>query len=96
MKSRTNSPNTEALHAFPSVDVAVLQTLFDLAPDVAFFVKDALGRYVTVNDSLVIRHGLKRKSDAIGKYAVFDWYPALPTERIILYARGGNRPKQEG
>ena len=68
MKSRTNSPNTEALHAFPSVDVAVLQTLFDLAPDVAFFVKDALGRYVTVNDSLVIRHGLKRKSDVIGKY----------------------------
>lgn len=41
--------------------------MFDQAPDVAFFVKDAAGRYVTVNDSLLIRHGLHRKEEALGK-----------------------------
>jgi len=49
-----------------SIDVTILSSLFDAAPDVAFFVKDATGRYVTVNDSLVKRHGLNSKSDAIG------------------------------
>ena len=67
MKPRTTTPNDEPRHAFPAVEVSVLQALFDLAPDVAFFVKDAAGRYVAVNDSLVMRHGLKRKSEAIGK-----------------------------
>ena len=68
MKSRTATPKTELRNTFPAIEVAVLQTLFDLAPDVSFFVKDDVGRYVTVNDSLVLRHGLKHKSDAIGKY----------------------------
>jgi len=68
MKSRTTTPNNEPRDTFPAIEVSLLQTLFDLAPDVAFFIKDAQGRYVTVNDSLVMRHGLKRKSDAIGKY----------------------------
>ena len=67
MKSRTITSNDELRDSFPAVEVNLLQALFDLAPDVAFFVKDAQGRYVTVNDSLVMRHGLKRKSDAIGK-----------------------------
>lgn len=50
-----------------SIDVNILSSLFDVAPDVAFFVKDASGRYVMVNDSLVKRHGLGCKRDAIGK-----------------------------
>lgn len=45
----------------------VLTSLFDLTPDVAFFVKDTDGRYVAVNESLIARHGLKQASDAIGK-----------------------------
>jgi AraC-like DNA-binding protein len=49
------------------VEVALLERLFDRSPDVAFFVKDSLGRYVTVNDSLVERHGLNSKSQVIGK-----------------------------
>lgn len=67
MKSRTTTPKNEHRETFPAIDVTLLQTLFDLAPDVAFFVKDAEGRYVAVNDSLVMRHGLKHKSNAIGK-----------------------------
>ena len=67
MKLRTNPPIDDIRNALPAVDVALLQTLFDQAPDVAFFVKDAQGRYVAVNESLVTRHGLKHKSDVLGK-----------------------------
>ena len=67
MKSRTNTPIDDIRDALPAVEVALLQTLFDQAPDVAFFVKDAQGRYVAVNESLVMRHGLKHKSDVLGK-----------------------------
>nr|WP_123784742.1 AraC family transcriptional regulator [Pirellula staleyi] len=49
------------------VEIGLLERLFDRAPDVAFFVKDAAGRYVAVNESLVARHGLKSKSQVIGK-----------------------------
>jgi AraC-like DNA-binding protein len=50
-----------------SIDIGLLESLFDMVPEVAFFVKDAHGRYLAVNNSLVARHGLKRKSDAYGK-----------------------------
>ena len=49
------------------VDVLVLEKLFDQASDVAFFIKDTSGRYVAVNTSLVERHGLRHKSQVIGK-----------------------------
>lgn len=51
----------------PAVDVAALVQLFDQVPDSTFFVKDSHGRYLAVNASLVERHGLKQKSQAIGK-----------------------------
>jgi AraC-like DNA-binding protein len=50
-----------------AVDVGTLEVLFDQMPDVAFFVKDIEGRYRTVNDSLVARHGLSTKDQALGK-----------------------------
>ena len=49
------------------VDIALLERRFDRSPDVAFFVKDAAGGYVAVNESLVARHGLKSRSQVIGK-----------------------------
>ncbi len=68
MKSRTTKPNSARNSELPAIDIHLLQTLFDLSPDVAFFIKDAAGRYLAVNESLVLRHGLKNKSEAIGKY----------------------------
>lgn len=50
-----------------SVATWVLAELFDHAPDLAFFVKDAAGRYVAVNDSLVKRHGYQHKSQVLGR-----------------------------
>ena len=49
------------------VEVTLLERLFDRSPDVAFFVKDAVGRYVAVNESLVARHGLQHKSQVLGR-----------------------------
>jgi len=53
--------------AASSVDMRLLEQLFDHTPDIAFFIKDRLGRYVIVNDSLVERHGLHRKSQMLGR-----------------------------
>jgi AraC-like DNA-binding protein len=49
------------------VDVALLEQMFDFVPDTAFFVKDRDGRYLAVNNSLIERHGLRRKDQAIGR-----------------------------
>jgi AraC-like DNA-binding protein len=66
IKSRTMTDRVSICGLDP-IDVGVLQTLFDLNPDVAFFVKNTAGEYIVVNESLIARHGLKRKSDALGK-----------------------------
>lgn len=67
MKSRTTPPRSPVPHDLRAIDLRVLTSLFDLTPEVAFFVKDADGRYVTVNESLIARHGLQQTGDAIGK-----------------------------
>lgn len=72
-----------------SIDVPLLVTLFDQASDVAFFVKNSLGQYIAVNDSLLNRHGLKKKSEAIGKRPFeicpgeFGRVPADQDERVL-------------
>ncbi|WP_190287794.1 AraC family transcriptional regulator [Massilia sp. MB5] len=48
-------------------DVFFAETLFDALSDVVFFVKDSMGRYVVVNDTLVRRCGLKEKAALIGR-----------------------------
>jgi len=49
------------------VDIRLLEQLFDHMADTAFFIKDLSGRYVSVNDSLVERHGLRGKSQLLGR-----------------------------
>ena len=44
-----------------------LEPLFDVLPDVVFFVKDMEGRYTHANLTLVRRLGLKQRSDVIGR-----------------------------
>lgn len=46
------------------------EALFDQIPDTVFFQKDRLGRYMTVNQTLVERCGLASKDDLIGRSAV--------------------------
>jgi len=48
------------------MDARVIEQVTDLMHDTAFFVKDAAGRYLVVNQSLVERHGLRNKSQMLG------------------------------
>ena len=50
-----------------SIDIDLLSSLFDCAPDVAFFVKNSTGQYIAINNSLVDRHGLQDKEQILGK-----------------------------
>jgi len=54
---------------------ALVEELFDHVPEAVFFVKDAAGRYVAVNQSLVERCGLRDKSQLLGRH-VRELYPA--------------------
>ena len=56
-----------AARAASCVDLAILEQLFDHTPDIAFFIKDAAGRYLAVNHSLLERHGLRDKSQMLGR-----------------------------
>lgn len=50
-----------------SLPLGIVAELFESVPEVAFFVKDHLGRYTAVNQSLLLRAGLKRREDLLGK-----------------------------
>ena len=52
---------------FESLDgILPVDRLFDGVSDIVFFVKDALGRYMAVNDTLATRCGLAGKEAALG------------------------------
>lgn len=75
------------------VNVEVLERLFDEAPDVAFFIKDEEGRYLSVNQSLVERHGFSRKNEMTGKRpsdicpGAFGEVPAEQDAKVISSGR---------
>ena len=93
MKPRTKSPRIPESKAPRSIDLSLLESLLDLAPDVAFFVKDVEGRYLLVNESLLLRHGLRRKYEAIGKRPCeicpgdFGRIPTEQDERVLRTGR---------
>lgn len=49
------------------VDARLVEEVANLMHDTAFFIKDASGRYLVVNQSLVERHGLRDKSQMLGR-----------------------------
>lgn len=53
--------------AASGVEMQLLEQLFDHTPDLAFFIKDADGRYLAMNRSLLERHGLRDKSQMLGR-----------------------------
>ncbi len=67
MTSKAVQAEARLLRSPQVVDIAILEQMFDFVPDTAFFVKDCEGRYLAVNKSLIERHGLQRKEQAIGR-----------------------------
>jgi AraC-like DNA-binding protein len=62
---------------------AVTEALFDALPDVVFFIKDAAGRYVRVNQTLADRCAGGEKSRLIGKRPS----EVFPAALAVSYAR---------
>jgi len=60
----------------------LVEELFDLLPDVVFFVKDVACRYVAVNSTLVRRLGGRRREDLIGR-TTRDLFPAPLGQRYL-------------
>ena len=63
-------------------ELANIEQLFDHVPDTAFFIKDAKGRYLAVNQSLVERVGCRDKKELLGR----DVREVFPRELAQLYA----------
>ena len=49
------------------LNARLIEQVADLMHDTAFFIKDAAGRYVVVNQSIVERHGFTDKSQMLGR-----------------------------
>lgn len=62
-------------------ELLALAELFEHLPDAAFFVKDRIGRYLVVNQSLVERVGYRHKRDVLGRH-VREIFPAEFAERF--------------
>ncbi len=74
------------------IDARMVEQVADLMHDTAFFIKDAAGRYLVVNRSLVERHGLRDKSQMIGRRPCEICpgdYGAIPTEQDEQVLRTG-------
>lgn len=74
--------------------------LFDGVPDTVFFVKDAGGRYLAVNDTLAVRCGLAGKEQVLGRTADELFPPPLgdafvQQDREILQGGPGIRDRLE-
>ena len=72
MHSRMKLSITTALRAAASrtdagVAMRLLAQLFEHTPDTAFFINDAQGRYIAVNQSLLERHGLRSRAQMLGR-----------------------------
>lgn len=67
MRSKARQYEVRSPRSPQGVEIAVLEQMFDFVPDTAFFVKDREGRYLAVNKSLIERHGLKSKDEALGR-----------------------------
>ncbi len=52
-----------------TVGMLPVDRLFDGVADIVFFIKDAAGRYMAVNDTLAVRCGLEGREQAIGRTA---------------------------
>ena len=91
-KAATAFPGILSTQGTLLMDARMIELVADLMHDTAFFIKDASGRYLVVNQSLVERHGLKHKSQMLGRRPCDVCpgdYGRIPTEQDEQVLRTG-------
>lgn len=69
-----------------TVDVRTVENMFDALNDIAFFVKDREGRYLSINRTMVRRCGMRQKKEVIGKTAL-ELFPKALAETYLAQDR---------
>jgi AraC-like DNA-binding protein len=69
-----------------TIDTQAVETMFDALDDIAFFVKDRDGRYLSVNHTMVRRCGVRHKRDVLGKTAL-ELFPRALAETYLAQDR---------
>lgn len=69
-----------------TVNVSTIESMFDALNDIAFFVKDREGRYLSVNRTMVRRCGMRQKKEVIGKTAL-ELFPKALAETYLAQDR---------
>jgi PAS domain S-box-containing protein len=92
MKSAAAFPDLLSAKGTLLVATRLVEQMADLLHDTAFFIKDAAGRYIGVNDSLLARHGLRSKAEMLGRRPCEVCpgdYGRVPTEQDAQVLRTG-------
>lgn len=69
-----------------TVDVSTVENMFDALNDIAFFVKDREGRYLSINRTMVRRCGMRQKKEVLGKTAL-ELFPKALAETYLAQDR---------
>jgi AraC-like DNA-binding protein len=69
-----------------AISIGTVETMFDALNDIAFFVKDREGRYLSINHTMVRRCGARYKEEVIGKTAL-DLFPPTLAETYFAQDR---------
>lgn len=69
-----------------AIGIDTVETMFDGLNDIAFFIKDTQGRYLSINRTMVRRCGVRHKKDVVGKTAL-ELFPRALAESYLAQDR---------
>ncbi|MEH6437591.1 AraC family transcriptional regulator [Massilia sp. DD77] len=75
-----------ACKRFDEIGMEAVESLFDALDDIAYFVKDREGRYLSINRTMVRRCGVRHKREVIGKTAL-ELFPRALAETYLAQDR---------
>lgn len=78
--------DTAGLAELGTVAIGTVETMFDALNDIAFFIKDTEGRYLSINRTMVRRCGARHKHEVIGKTAL-ELFPRALAESYFAQDR---------
>ena len=78
--------DASTVRAFETIGMEAVEAIFDALNDVAFFVKDRDGRYLSINRTMVRRCGVRHKNDVLGKTAL-ELFPRALAETYLAQDR---------